>query len=179
MPINTSIKKELIILVAGPLFQQLAYLFLLQILKNKDSIIKIYHYGILWFNLLPIYPLDGGKFLNLILSTKIPYKTSLITSIAISYGMTIGLFIINQKNLNGNIIIIIIFLLYKITKEKEKIELIYKKFLLERYLHQYQFKKIKIIKDQNKFYKNKKHLIKIGDNYYLEKDFLQKLYKKY
>lgn len=177
MPLNTPIHKELIILIMGPLFQFLAYFILLQILPNNKDIINLYHYSILIFNLLPIYPLDGGKLLNLFFSLKFPLKRSLYLEIFISYIMVLLIILINKENININLIIIIIFLFYKITKEYKQIELLYNKFLLERYLYKYNFSKSVIIKDINDFHRNKRHLLKLNDNYYLENEILQKIYK--
>ncbi len=179
LSLNSSIKKEFLILVMGPIFQELAKNLLLILLPKYHTMILFYHYGILLFNLLPIYPLDGGKLVNLLLASFYPIKRSLIISIYISYIIVISLFIININNLNLNIIIISIFLIYKITKEHQQINYSYNKFLLERYLNNYHFKKSKIINNKEKFYRNNYHLIKIGDIYYKERDFLKKIYKKH
>lgn len=48
----------------------------------------------------------------------------------------------NCKHIYINLIIIIIFLVYKVAKEQVKIPEIYNKFLLERYLKKYKFKYI-------------------------------------
>ena len=85
IPLNYSIFKELIILISGPIFQEIMKCLLLIIMPRYHQYIIIYHYGILIFNLLPIYPLDGGKFVQLILSIFIPYKRSLNIAIKISY----------------------------------------------------------------------------------------------
>ena len=138
----------------------------------------MYHYSILIFNLLPIYPLDGGKIVNILLSLKMPFKLSLKLTIYISYLTLIFFIIINYPNFYVNYIIITIYLLYKITLEKRQIEYIYNKFLLERYIYNYSFKNKKIINNEDKFYKNTKHLIKKNDKYYLETEFLEKKYKK-
>ena len=74
MDLNISIKKELLILINGPLFQHLAYLILLILLPSKKDIITIYHYSILSFNLLPIYPLDGGKIIKRLLHIFLRFK---------------------------------------------------------------------------------------------------------
>lgn len=142
------------------------------------NIISMYHYSILIFNLLPIYPLDGGKIVNILLSLKMPFKLSLKLTIYISYLTLIFFIIINYPNFYVNYIIITIYLLYKITLEKRQIEYIYNKFLLERYIYNYSFKNKKIINNEDKFYKNTKHLIKKNDKYYLETEFLEKKYKK-
>ena len=73
IPLNYSQLKELIILLAGPIFQFIAYFLLLKI-ESNIILVKNYHYGILLFNLLPIYPLDGGRILNIITSYYFPYK---------------------------------------------------------------------------------------------------------
>ena len=62
---NISLVKEFIILLFGPLFQIIAWYLLITLFPEKEMLISSYHYGILFFNLLPIYPLDGGKFLCL------------------------------------------------------------------------------------------------------------------
>ena len=85
------------------------------------------------------------------------------------------------KNIN-NITVIIIsnlilkFLIYKITKEYKNIEYLYQRFILERYLNKYNLKKSVIINNINNFYRNKRHLIKVEDKYFLEKEILNKIY---
>lgn len=179
MSLNISILKELIILISGPIFQIIAYLILINYLNDYSNMIKIYHYGILIFNLLPIYPLDGGKILNIILSLKISYKKTYKITILVSYIVLFLLLIINRNNITLNIVIVGIFLIYKITKEYNNIEYIYQKFLLERYINNYKFKNTKIINSINKFYRSSNHLIKIGDKYHTEQEILTKKYKKH
>lgn len=145
----------------------------------KDAwLIKKYHYGILLFNLLPIYPLDGGKLINLLLSTNISFKNSLNATIIISYIIVILIVIVNYPNIYLNLIIILLFLMYKIIKEQKQINFIYQKFILERYLNKYKFKNSIIINHPDKFHRNKRHLLKLGNKYYLENEYLEKKYKK-
>jgi len=177
MPLNTSPIKELLILIAGPLFQEFAYLFLVLIIPAIKDLISVYHYSILLFNLAPIYPLDGGKLLAIIMESFYPYKKSLVITITISYIVLIVLPIATRTT-NLNILFTIVFLLVLITKEKVKIDYYYNKFLLERYLYKYNFKDTKIITNINDFYRNKKHLIKDENNYYFEHDYLIKKYQK-
>ena len=63
---NISLFKEFIILLFGPLFQILGWLLLIHLFPEKEVLISTYHYGILFFNLLPIYPLYGSKIFNVI-----------------------------------------------------------------------------------------------------------------
>ena len=175
MDLNISIKKELLILINGPLFQHLAYLILLILLPSKKDIITIYHYSILSFNLLPIYPLDGGKLLKLVFNKIISYKNSLKLIINLSYLVLLIILIISKKNIN--LFIMTSLLLILITKEKNKINYIYNKYLLERYLNNYRFKNSRIIDNINNLYRDKNHIIKKDNKYYLEKEYLEKIYK--
>lgn len=181
MPLNVPVYKEFIILIMGPLFQNIGYYLLNFIINNQTLLIK-YHIGILVFNLLPIYPLDGGKLINLFFSNIIPYKASYKITIIISYLITIIILFIN-KQITINMIFTYIFLLYLIRKEESKTNYIYNKFLLERYLYNYNFSKDKIISHEKNFYRTKNNIIKIRNKYYNEHSYLkekyQKKYKKY
>ena len=174
MPLNTKIYKEFLILIAGPLFQYIAFFILLILFPNDSNKINAYHYSILIFNLLPIYPLDGSKLLKLLLELIFPYKYSIKITLLISY-IVIIIIIPIIGNING--IIMGIYLLYMTTKEYRKINQLYNKFLLERYLYSFYFKKSKIIRNDNHFYRDKRHLIKRKNTYYLENEYLTKKYR--
>lgn len=178
LPLNSSFLKEFLILISGPLFQELAKLFLIIIIPDQKDLIISYHYGILLFNLLPVYPLDGGKIIQLFFSTIIPFEKSLKVSIIISYMTISTYFILNITNIRINVLIITSFLLYKVIMEQKQIKYIYEKFILERYLNNYRFKASKLITKYNNFYKNKRHLIKENNIYYTETEYLDKKYKK-
>ncbi len=159
----------------GPLFQFIFHLILIRIpfFYHYKEIIQIYNNTIIGFNLLPIYPLDGGKLLNLVLSIKTSFKKSLIISLIISYIVILIFSIIYLcKDFSINIIIIISFLIYKVNIEwKNKIYLV-DKFLLERYLYRYSFKKIKLVNSLDDLMRNKYHLIKVGNKYKTEREVL-------
>lgn len=140
--------------------------------------INAYHYGILIFNLLPIYPLDGGKLIHIIFSMFMPYLQSLNITIVISYIIIFLVLIINTPTMKLNTIIIVTFLIIKVYSEQNQINYIYEKFILERYLQQYNFKNSKLINNPKHFYRNKRHIIKENKQYWLEKDYLQKKYQK-
>lgn len=179
--LNISIFKEFLILIFGPIFQFIAYYILINILKDYYSLITAYHYGILFFNLLPIYPLDGGKIVNLLLSVFISYKNSLFYTIFISFIMLMILLITGffYNYLTLNFIVIILFLLYKMIFEYRQINFLYERFLLERYLNRYNFKRSSIVFDIDSFKRDRRHLVKIDDKYYLEHDLLEKKYKNH
>lgn len=176
IPLNISPLKEIIILIAGPLFQFLAYFILLRLMPTYKEVIKEYHFNILLFNLLPIYPLDGGKLLKILLELFLPFQISYKVTIYIGYIVTLIIFLsIKSKRINA--FLLLLFLIVIITKEKNKKEILYEKFLLERYLNSFHFPKSKIINNEKRFYRNSRHLIKENEKYYLEREYLEKKYQ--
>ena len=129
MPLNTKNIIEFLILIAGPLFQNIAYFILIYLFPYDKELILIYHISLLVFNLLPIYPLDGGKLLNLFINNFLPYKKTLKLIIKISYLLVFIIFII-QKNITINVIVMLLFLVVVIHKEENKVDYVYNKFLL-------------------------------------------------
>ena len=130
----------------------------------------------LYFNLLPIYPLDGSKILNLLLSKIINYNLSNKLTIFISLITLILLLIYKSYQINYSYIMILSILLTNIYKFYNKLELIYNKFLLERYLYNIKYNKLKIIKNKNKMYKNKNHIIKQNNKYIKEDKYLHQIF---
>ncbi|MBQ8891512.1 MAG: hypothetical protein IJ068_01445 [Bacilli bacterium] len=169
---NSSIKEELIILLMGPIIQIITYLILIYFFKY--SYIKNYHMSILIFNMLPILPLDGGKLLNLILNKKFNYLNSFYISFIISF-ITIFLLILfcifYYHNLN--LFLMSIFLIFKIINSLKNIKYNYNKFLLERYLYNFNFRKYKVSKDIYSFYKESNHYIE----FQTEKKYLKKYFQ--
>ena len=174
---NISLVKELIILVFGPLFQIFGWLLLIHLFPEKEILISTYHYGILFFNLLPIYPLDGGKLLCLIFHTVCSYKKAFYFTFCIGYLLLFCFLVFTVFSFSLNVFFLSIFLLVKLTREYQQIPYFYERFLLERYLNHYCFKKSKLIKNTDNFYRGYRHLIKEGDFYYLEDEYLEKKYK--
>ena len=96
LPINIPLKKELFILIMGPIMQIVGYF----LLKNFFSDIKVYHYALLFFNLLPIYPLDGGKIVNILCGYFFNYLKCFYIIFVISIIFIIVLFFYNVINFN-------------------------------------------------------------------------------
>ena len=167
--INKSLIEEFFIAISGILFQIIFFIIF------KKHLIKEYHYAIIIFNLLPIYPLDGYKIINLLLYNVIPFKTSNLICLILSLIVSLIL-IINYKNLAFYLIISC--LIIKIIKELKNQKNIFNKFLLERYLYNFKYKKIKKIKGLkiNKMMYNKKHHFIIKNKPILEQDILKKMF---
>ena len=179
--INRPLKEELWILLLGPLTQILCYVVLSQLplLPKTLELLKLYHYSILIFNLLPIYPLDGGKLLNIVLSYHLSYQKSLRYSLIFSFLILSGLFCyFLPQAFSFNLILMFLFLWTKIWGEYRKRDYYYQKFLLERYLKEYPYKKRKIVDHMNGMMRDHRHIIHQNNHYYTERQMLEKKFKK-
>lgn len=172
--INKPLKEELIIIIMGPIFQ-IIYFLILNFFHIEN--ISFFNWVLLLFNLLPIYPLDGGKLLNVFLSYFFSYKSSYSVTINTSfifYFLLLIFLIIYYKSIF--LFIVLISLLFKILDEYSKKNYYFNKFLLERYLSNYRFKKIKYINSINSMHREKTHFI-LKDRVYTEKEILKQYFK--
>lgn len=182
--INTKIEKDLLVAVSG-IIMQLVYFYIIFFLYSKGIIREyiynlfiIYNNSILLFNMLPIIPLDGSKIINLILSKYINFNLSNNLTVFISLISLIFFLISNIYQNNYSMLMVIFILLQNIWNYYKKIDYLYNKFILERYLYKIKFKDIKIIKNKNKMYKNKFHLFKINNYLIDEKKYLKNFFDK-
>ncbi len=167
--LNRKIKEEFLIVIMGPIFQ-IIFTFLICHLFNSKIILE-YSIFILFFNLLPIYPLDGAKIINLFLNVITCFNKSHITTIVLSI---ITIIILLFYNFNLILFLILILLFKQIIKEIINHKNIFNRFLLERYLKKYRFKKYKKIKNIYQMKRDYNHLILNGNNYICESQVLHK-----
>ena len=164
--LNKPLKEEFIISIMGIIFQTIFIIFI------HNEYLLLASNSILLFNLLPIYPLDGAKILNILLNKITSFKNSYFLTLLISYISIIFLlsfFIINKIFFLVLALIPLIFNLFRLVENRNYI---FNKFLLERYLFNFNFKKkivIKTVKDMKRDYY---HFIKkdnklIGEKLYL------------
>ena len=175
--INISLKKELVILIAGPIMQMIGYALLCSFIHNKIelNLVTIYNFSILVFNLLPIYPLDGGKILNNLLSYKFSYLKSISITIKVSFIIIVILFVISLNiRTNLNILFMLSFLFYKIKETRDNKNVYFNKMLLERYLYKIRFPKVKIVSNEKSFRRDYRHLLRHQNRYYSEREYLNK-----
>lgn len=178
--INKPLYQELLIMLMGPIFQLLFFLLLFHfheqgLLSYRNYLLyQNYNNTLLIFNLLPIYPLDGGKLLNILMQYLFPYKRSNSFIIILSY-MGIILLLFYSKNINLSLMIIL--LIIEVTIFLKQQDYLFNKFLLERYLNYYNYKKVKVISKKENMYRNKKNIIKYKNKYFTEKDFLKERFK--
>lgn len=177
--VNTSIYKELTVALSGAIFQIILYLIIYNlylkgyVYNNVFDKVKLIHYSLLSFNLLPIIPLDGSKILNLTLEKFLPYKLSNRVIIFISILVCTLILLLYRKVFY---VILTLLLIKSIYFEIKIFAFKYNKFLLERYLYKFRFKKRVKINNTNNMYKEKKHLIKYKNKYISEEEYLSKLF---
>lgn len=150
--------EEFIIAISGIANQSIVFILCIFIFKNNTyflNIIKNYHYSILFFNLIPIIPLDGSKILNIILNKIFNFRKSYIILNIISIVLLI-IFIFKS---NFSLLIVILFLIYKIYLNIKNKSIIFNRFILEKYLYD-DYKKIYIINNIKNMKRNRKNIIK-------------------
>lgn len=169
--LNSSIFEEFLIVLMGPFFQCVFFLFLCRLdIDNLFFLNSI----LLIFNLLPIYPLDGGKILNLFLSYFIPYKLSLKVSFYFSFFIFFLCFVFFVFVFKSYFFIFVfMFLFFKLIFEFNNISIIYNKFLLEKYFYRYCYKKCVYCDDVFSFYRNRNHYFYMNDVLVSERTFLK------
>jgi len=177
--VNHNILEELLIAISGVLNQVILYLIFY--ILFKFNLINIYSYNLfikyntylIIFNLLPLIGLDGEKIIHLLLEYIFPYKLTNNIVIIVSL-ITLVIFIYNTIKLKVNILFILTFIIYKLIlfiKNKKYLE---NKFLLERYLYDIPYRKIKYIKGIkiNRMYQETYHFF----NNIKEYNYLNKRY---
>lgn len=180
--INRNTNEELLVASSGVIMEYLFYLVIVYLYKESVireytfNLFRLYNSRIIFFNLLPIYPLDGGRIVNLLLNKIVNYNLSNKLTVFISSISVFGLVFLSIYSFNYSNIIIYMVLIGYIIEYKKNIKYLYNKFMLERYLYTFDFDDMKIINNKNKMYKDKKHLFFINNRYFKEKDFLFRIF---
>lgn len=170
--LNRPIKEEFLIVIMGPIFQIVFTLIVYYFFRVDDFV--YYSLIILGFNLLPIFPLDGSKILSLLFNKVVSFKCSHLWMILISILSV--LILIMEANFSLILFLICLFLIMRVIKEIKEHESLFNRFLLERYLKRYHFKKrMKISSmDMRVMRRDYGHLFFDGKKYISEGDRLSK-----
>lgn len=135
-----SSSKELLVLLAGPathLINPFIFAFLLRmnwISPVMESWLLTMNKGMLLMNLLPIYPLDGGRIMNEIIHFFFPYSLSEKITYCFSFINLLFLFLSGTMN-NAAGIIVMIFILINLIRVAKGLPLIKRQFYRFRILN--------------------------------------------
>jgi stage IV sporulation protein FB len=171
--INTSLFEQFVVTFMGPFFQIIFYLFFSKIFI-LSNLVTYYNFLLLIFNLLPIYPLDGSKFVYIFLCLIFPFRFVYFFLIFISFLFLFLVFFFCSFDLI--VYLILFFLLFKCVCELKKSRFIFLKFLFERYIYSFNFKSVKIVSSISKMFLNSKHLFYDGSKYITEYEKLSKMF---
>ncbi len=171
--INTRLIEEFIVAISGVIIQFIFYILI------KDKINYYYfsyiNYFLIIFNLIPINPLDGSKILNVFINKITSFYNSLYISSYISFLFIIIINIVLFST-NKLVLFISMFLIIETLKNYKNINNIFNKFLLERYLKKYKFKRLKKVKRVYEMKKDYKHIFYTHNKCITEYTFLLKMF---
>ncbi len=177
--------EEFIIAISGFLSQTLFFIIILYLRKenyfdeNLFELIRKYYLAILFFNFIPVEPLDGSKLLGLFFSIFLPYKVTLKIMNIISFvilTLFFIFFVLYSPYTEFSYFILLFNLGFCLLKKVKEVPYLYNKFLFERYINPIVTNKIVIVKGNllSKMKRRKKHLFLINGNYKTEKLLLSK-----
>ena len=167
--LNKPLLEEFIISIYGIIFQ----LMFIMLIHNNYLVLS--SNIILLFNILPIYPLDGSKVINIILNKITNFKTSYFLTLILSFISLIIIFFLSIINKSLIIILSFIPLIINLIDLIVSRNNCFIKFLLERYLYNFKFKKNKYICDIKHMKRDYYHYI-INDRIIDEKEYLKKYF---
>ncbi len=184
--VNTKIKHELLIASFGVIMQILLgivfYSFFKNNLINYNTYLLFNNYNktIILFNLLPIIPLDGYHILNSLVEIFLPFKYAFKGCFIVSLVCLIIFMFFNGVNSLNNYLIFS-FLIFKIYQEYKDFKFRHLKFLLERFINNIPYNKIKYNKNinLNLLKKDTYHYFKKDGYVYSEKKILSKKFDNY
>ncbi|MEN1970476.1 site-2 protease family protein [Lentibacillus sp. N15] len=202
---NRPILEEILVTIAGPLQHVLIYGIIQIIAMNElfpsSVIIIMVHYNtlIMLFNLLPLWPLDGGKILFLLLSSFLAYRTAYHSVLVISFVVCL-VFLVLQLFIfpfTLSSFLLFLFLLKENRMDWKQRYYVFMRFLLKRYQGDTPINGIRsiVVSCENsmldvfaRFHRNQKHAIyiefpgdkrkTIAENDCLRQFFYEKQYNK-
>lgn len=180
--IHERIYKDLLISVGGVLFQLFLHFVFICLYKSNWIVFStyklfiMYNFNIIAFNLIPIIPLDGSKFLFALFSKFLSYKDSYIMMIIIGCVSLIA-FVIYNFVYKLNDLILYVFLIYELLLVIKNYKYIMNRFYLERVLYDHYYNGIINCEiDIDKLRIDKFYFFKDQNRFINEKDYIKRRY---
>lgn len=176
--LNVCLWQEWLVLLMGPL-AQLLVVFLLSFTMSPSEYSIYLHYSnwLLIFNLLPIYPLDGGKLLLLMNQHFFSFYSSYRFIFAFSYFLVFtALLSCFFFSFNLILFLSLFLLMIKLCQEIERFPVYYQKFLFERYLTKFPFRKNKQISSLRQMKRDTYHYFLQNGTIISEFEYLNRLF---
>lgn len=179
--INSLNYKDFLVSIGGIFFQIIFFSFIFYLYKIGYvreyifNIFLLYNKSILFFNILPIYPLDGSKILSSLLYYFLPYN--FVNKILLYLSFFILLLLLGYYQFNFSFMMVVSIIIYNLINYYKNVKYYFNIFLLERYLYKFSFRKSKVISDESFMYKNKYHIFKKRGEYLTEKQYLNRRFK--
>lgn len=186
--------EELIVTIAGPL-QHIVIFFFIQFFSYFDLLSPyiieqaiFFNRIILLFNLLPIYPLDGGKICKVFFSYFLPYRRCFQLVLIFSFIVCIFILVVQLIVLpfTFSAMFIVLFLIIEIYKNWKNEYFTFIRYLLHRLSSEQQSKKVRhlyvsdhvrLMEIFNQFKRNTYYYIYITPQYYVtETDSLKRYF---
>lgn len=185
---NRPIKEELIVVMMGPLqhIWMIGVAFALVQFGLLDEATYRQFAGhnasILFFNLIPVWPLDGGRLLLLLSTWLFPFRKAYRLAIQISFGiwMMLTTIIFLKLPFHMNLWVVLLFLLFSHYREWKQLHYHHIRFLIERcsssfesfparktealYVH----RSDRLYNVMNHFYRNRSHKIFLKQSFSLK-----------
>ncbi|WP_238882110.1 site-2 protease family protein [Clostridium sp. YIM B02551] len=120
-------EKQIIVYLAGPLTNLLIAIIIYICSGYYFSNMSVINLVLCFFNLLPAYPLDGGKIFGIILSKRLTYRLASKVIIYLGIIISIGFFglfiydIVKLHKLNITLVLVSVLMVYSALKEKKRI----------------------------------------------------------
>ena len=160
-----------IISIAGILMQIILFIVTKNISGYNWDIFRRLNLLIILFNILPIYPLDGYKILLSLIEGIAKYRIIIKVSFFISL-ISLSIFFIYTHNIIMFIFLYMINMLYI-----KNYHYYYNKFLLERYLYDYEYFKNYYVSSLKDLKITNKNYIMTDDGYVEEKEVLKRFFE--
>lgn len=138
---NRSLREEFWVVAAGPLqhIWMIAIgwaLMSMGVISPETSLLFLQlNMMVLLFNLLPIWPLDGGKLISLLLATKFNYLRAYEYTLLFSFGLLLlfHMIVLIAAPFHLNLWIVLSFLYFSLWVDWKQRRYAFMKFLMERY----------------------------------------------